>query len=231
MAFFVKLLGLSKMVLAIRVSNVFWAMGVLLVFYLLLEKKIPSQLSFLTTLLMGTSVWFLNFSRNGWFNLSAVFFGLLMIYFLERKPKDQKSKDIFLAGFFAGIPCYGYFAGKIFPLAASIWFVLKIILRRKNLLEEIKKFVIFLLALTITLTPLIFTANRQRETFFRRPAATFILNIKTPYYGYQKMGDILIYQTKETIKGLLFGEGSSIGKGAENLRYSPAKTSLVDPFI
>lgn len=216
MAFFVKLFSINNTVFAMRFSNSLWAIGVLLTFFFILRKETSKTVSLFVTIMMGTSIWFMNFARNGWFNLGTVFFGLLMIYFLEIGLKKTYHKYLFLSGFFAGIACYGYFSGKIFPIAAFIF-----------LFSQCKYFkfgLFFLASFFITVIPLLSQITSYPDVYFRRTNSTFIGN----QISQENLPKTIIDQTKKTMSGVVFFQNNFVGQGSENPRYYPIKTPLLN---
>jgi hypothetical protein len=216
MAFFVKLFNIDHAVFALRFSNSLWAISVLVVFFLLLKNKTSEMLSLFITIMMGTSIWFMNFARNGWFNLGCVFFGLLMIYFLEIGLKKINSKYLLLSGLFAGVACYGYFSGKIFPVAAFLF-----------LFSQRKYFkfgLFFLVSFLITIIPLLFQISSHPDVYFRRASTTFIGNQSSQ----ENVSKMIFDQVEKTISGVIFFQKNVVGQGTENSRYYPVKTPLLN---
>lgn len=224
MAIWTKIAGIPQVVFGMRLSTVIWSLLLLVVFYYILKKRTSSIVSFFTTSLMATNLWYLNFTRNGWFNLGALFWGLLMIYFLEKGQEEGKLRWYGVAGLFAAIASYGYFAGKIYPLAALIYLSL-IVAINKFSLQKIKALTLFSLTTLTLLIPLFATINTHQDKFFQRPTAVFIFNSQ------QDVLSVFTNQATKIVQGLIFLDGSVVGKGIENLRYHPPQTSVVDPFI
>lgn len=217
------IVGLENALLGMRLTTVIFSIGTILIFYILLKKYTSPITSFFITFLMATSVWYINFSRAGWFNLEAVLFGLIMIYFLEKGLKEKKLKSFGIAGFWGGICFYSYFISKVYPLAAFIYLTLDLTLNRKLLKQKVKFYLFFNLALFITVLPLLLTIFSYPEKYSTRPLAVFIFNNQSV-----DVLKVLSQQIIDVLKGLFLIDGSVIGKGIENLRYFPPKTPVVD---
>lgn len=223
MALWVKIFGINNAYVAMRFSTVILSILSLIVFYIILNKRFGSIVGFVTILLMGTSVWYINFSRNGWFNLGILLWGSLMIFFLEKGLEEKRLRWIIISGICAGIASYGYMSGKIFPLAAIIYFLILTLFKFNRTI--FKSFGIFVITVFITVIPLILIFLNNIPLFLTRPNAVFIL--KSPL-TYKNTIVTLIIQVIDTLKGLLLLDGSVIGKGVENLRYYPPHSSVAD---
>ncbi|MCL5783939.1 MAG: glycosyltransferase family 39 protein [Patescibacteria group bacterium] len=224
MALWVKIFGLNNAIFGLRFSSGLWGTFVLIIFYYLMKRCTTAPISFFTTLLLGTSIWYLNFARGSWFNLGAIFLGLMMIYFWEKALQENKQRWFALSGLFAGLACYSYFGGKIYSLAAIFYLVIDS-LSSKQPLTEIKKYFVFLKVFFLVLIPLIIVVLTHPLDYFGRPSMVFIFT--------WSQGNInLVYnQFKQTLLGLTFLDGSVIGQGVENLRYFPSHQTVVDPVI
>lgn len=220
MIFWIKLFGIENSILAIRFSSAIYGILAALLFFQIIRKNTSNIIAFLTTLLLSTSVWYLNFARSGWFNLGIVFFGLTMIYFLQNGITSNKARWLVLAGIFAGICSYGYFAGKIFPLSAFALLLLYSIRAYRDR-QKWKQLAVFSLSFFLTILPLILIILANKETYFLRPGTVFILNSQQN----------ILYQTIDVFRGLVLFDSNVLGKGVENLRYYPTNTALVHPLV
>src|SRR3990167_3117762 len=106
MSFWIQNVGLQNSILGMRLSTAILSIFGIIAFYYLLSRRIPPFLSFFTSLLLATSVWYMNFARSGWFNLGAVLWGLLMVFYIEKGLEEKKLRWFGLAGLFAGIASY-----------------------------------------------------------------------------------------------------------------------------
>lgn len=224
MGTWIKLFGLNNTIFAMRFSIVIFSIGTLIVFFELMNKRTNITISLLITLLLGTNVWFMNFARSGWLNLVSVFWGITMIYFLEKAIEKQSVKIFFLSGVFGGLSCYSYLSGYIFPISALIFLTFRIFKSKKRR-KSIKQVIFYFIGFIPIILPIAIMAILIKNDFFLRPQVVFVFNNHSPFIP------LLITQITEVVKGLLFLDGNSIGKGIENLRYFPANASIADSFI
>lgn len=220
MLVWIKLFGIKNAILGMRFSTSMFGISAALIFFQIIKKYTSNTIGILTTILLGTSVWYLNFARSGWLNLGIVFFGLSMIYFLQNGITSNKIKLFVFAGIFAGICSYGYFAGKIFPLAAFVLLFLNS-MRTYRDKQKWKQLAVFLFSFFLTALPLILTVLANKETYFLRPKTVFILNSQQN----------ILYQIIDVFRGLILFDINVLGKGTENLRYHPTNAPLVYPLV
>jgi len=202
----------------------------LIPFYLLLEKKTVVFISFSFTVLMSFSYWFLSFSRNGWFNVDIIFFGLMMYLFLEKGLAEKKAFWFIIAGFFGALCLYGYFSGKVFFLAATLYLVTQI-RYSENRLMMIRSLSVFVITIFFIFLPQLVSILKNPANYFLRSRSVLVTQAPKPYEGHTNNREIIVYQTRDTIRGLVLLGGSVIGKGVENQRYTPPGRPVVDPLI
>ena len=224
MGLWIKIFGLNNTVFAMRFAISTVSIGALIVFYLLLKNRSNNFTAFSTTILLGTSVWFMNFSRSGWFNLVSVFFGLLMIYFFEKALKDKSLWFFLLSGFIGGLCLYSYLSGYIFPASAFTFLMFSVILG-KDKISKLLHTVFYFSGFLIPAIPLIIMAFKMKNDYLLRPDVVFAFNKAQPFIH------TFLIQLTDVLKGLVLLDGGVIGKSFENPRYFPIHQSAVDPII
>lgn len=229
---FLKILGLKKAILAIRLPSIILSTLAVLPFYWLIRQYFSITPSLLTTILFTSSYWNLNFSRSAWNNIHLVFYFLIFICFYKKWWLAKKIKYLVIAGLFSGLMFYGYRVGKVFLLILLIYSVFSLVCdrnSRKNALKYFSSFlVILIISLLMFLPQLVFIA-KNRQSFLARPRATLIFLKKEPvgYYGMKTWGQIAGYQFRQTLRGILFLDKVK-NDDVENLRYLPDGSPLVD---
>lgn len=226
MALIIKIVGIHHAVFGMRVAMTIPAIGLLIVFFILLKQKTTYVISFFMTLLLGTNILFLNFARSGWLNLSAVFFGTLSIFFLQKGLSTYKIRFYIFAGLSSSFACYWYLSGYIYPISMLLFLVILILSTRVKKKRLLKNLFIFSVTVFIILFPIMVMGYFQRNVSMARPSAVFIF-----HHTKQSIPQVLWQQTIDVGKGVIFFNSDVIGKGFENPRYFPIQTSLVDPII
>lgn len=226
MALWIKIFGLQYTVFAMRFAIAITATMLLVIFYCFSERFLNPFISFMFTLLLGTSVWYINFARSGWFNITAVMAGMGMVYFLEKGKQSGKTKYFLAAGIFAAFCFYGYLGGYIYPAAAVLYILFDLVFHFSKI--KLKLYGIFFAVTAAGLMPVLWSILFLPNSYLLRPTVVFI------YQKNMTVGQVVValgQQIRDVIQGLVFLDGGAIGKGFENLRYYPSKISIVDPMI
>ncbi len=223
MALWIKIFGLQHAVLAMRFSTTVTSFIFIAVFFFILRRRSSVFISTITILLFATNVLYINFSRAGWFNIGAMLLGTLMIFFLEIAVKENKKKWFLVAGFFAGIACYGYFAGKIYPVVGITYLAWRYVKTHSK--QKLQQFGYFFVVFFLTILPLVFTVLGNMNIYFFRPRTVFIFSQNDT-----KIVETFLDQTRKVMQGFVLFDGSVMGNGRENLRYFPESTPIIDLF-
>ncbi len=151
---FVKVFGLNEW--SARIPGAL--LGVLSVWaiYLLVKELFKNQrLAIFSAFLLAISPWHIQFSRGGWEVNTATFFLLTGFLFLFRALDDRKerkrSKYLILSALFLCLSLYAYHAVRvIIPLLG----LLILLIYRKIIFKNSKKYLIFVFAGLVLLIPL-----------------------------------------------------------------------------
>ena len=142
---------------ALRFPAAIFGVLSIVIFYLILSfiykknKILNTYYLILTTLILLTSHWFLNFSRFSFEATFLLFLELVSIHFLISK------KNLFFSGLFAGFAFLSYTPGRIFFILPLSFLVFKLVnsLTRKQFDNKIiKQLLYFLIPFIIITTPL-----------------------------------------------------------------------------
>ncbi len=225
MGLIIRLVGFNHTVFGMRLAIVIPAVGTLVTFFFLLRQKTNNILASSITLLLGTNVLFLNFARSGWLNIIAILFGLLMIVFLNKGFKKQQLRFFIFAGLCSSFSCYWYLSGYIYPISAIIFFLILFAFSKERK-RYLKYALTFLFTATMIILPIFTMAFLHRDVSVVRPSVVFIFNSTT-----DNIPITLWKQSIDVAIGLILLDNQPIGKGFENPRYFPIKTSIVDPIV
>ena len=214
MSLFVALFQIKNSVFAMRTSIVVMNLAMIVLFFLIVRKYTNSLTALLASILMGTNVWFINFTRTSWFNLGSNCAGLGMILLLEKAFEQKKKKFFIIAGILGGLCFYTYFGAYVYPIAAVLYLIFK-----RNLRRKIQSLLFFSLAVIFTALPILLFNLPNGTQFMSRPKTVFITHQTN-----------LATQTHAVVLGLFLFNGLSIGSGVENPRYAPVKTPILEPL-
>lgn len=165
-------------IFALRLPAAIFGILCILIFYLILKIALNKQLnnetmkqwiSFLLSIILLTSRWFLNFARFSFEPTFLLFLELTSIYFLFKFIEVSKAKIppakrdctnffyLIFSGLFAGLAFLSYTPGRIFFVLPLSFFVFKLVnsLTRKQFDNKIiRQLLYFLIPFLIIITPL-----------------------------------------------------------------------------
>ena len=145
-----KLFGYSNFALRFP-SAVFGILSVLIFYFLIkefvFEKKYIIFFSFLSSFILATSRWFMNFARFSFEATFLVFLELSSLYFIIKFLKNKKNLYLLASGIFAGFSFLSYTTGRIF-------FLIPLLILFFNKISW-KKYIVFFISFIIIALPLI----------------------------------------------------------------------------
>ena len=120
-AWFLKIFGVSLW--GWRFGSVVTGLATLPPLYLLAREMFDRRIAILSSIVLVTSPYFIDFSRLGYDNIQALFFTTHTLYWLYIGLSRKSSLYLYLAGCMAGFGFYAYFAARS-ALAISLGFIL-----------------------------------------------------------------------------------------------------------
>lgn len=138
------------------------------------------KIALLSSFLLATSFWHINFSRIGFRAITAPFWLVWGIYFLLLAYRKEKLKLMALAGFVFGMGIHSYIAYRIAPvlaIAIFLYWFFKFGERRKWLW---KSFGIFILFAFIAALPLLYYFAKHPQDFFGRTSQVSVFSSQAP---------------------------------------------------
>jgi 4-amino-4-deoxy-L-arabinose transferase-like glycosyltransferase len=115
---------------AIRLPSAILGALALIPFYFLLRRQFSTATALLTTFLLATEVWYLNFSRSGWNNGHICLYMLMaMLFFVlaldrVKEPRGSRLQPWLyfgLTGLFCALGLYSYPSGRIIALGLVLF--------------------------------------------------------------------------------------------------------------
>lgn len=217
---------------ALRFSSVLVSLASLVPFYLLAKRETNRIVALSTTLLFSFGYYFLQFSRVGWVDVTAVVFaGITIMYLAFLWKETGKSWYVYLGAFLSGILFYSYRSGLIYIVTFFIFIVIESLLDKSCKLVRIVKLITISLAVFfITALPWLAKITNNWDQYSLRGRVVYINNAPLPYNGQVNHIDIVKYQISTSIKSWILLEAVD-GGGQENSRYLPLTKSPVNIFV
>ncbi len=224
-AAFISLFGFTMT--AIRLPSALISALALLPFYLLLRRQFSLTASLLAAVLLGTSVWYLNFSRSGWNIVDLCFFMPMALLFLMRgldslapeTPPRRRGIDFVASGFFCALALYGYPAGRAVVVALGLYLPLALYFYRTQVRQVLLGYVVIAAVTALLFAPQALYALRNWEHFNGRTGVVFLLN--NPEFQADPRGT-LMHQLSWNLRGPWDGRVNNTPQ------YSPAGEPQLD---
>lgn len=230
----IKLFGIERSMLAVRLITATLATASLIPFYLIIKSYVNKNIALLMAFAFSSNYWFLNFSRLSWINIDCLFPGLLLLLCTKKVLEKRSIKYYVLLGILSAIVLYNYMGGRIYAIAT--YTVLLIDTLKKSSFQKIiklKSLVISgLIALTI-FSPQLFVALKKPTQYLLRPSSLYVFNQKNSYYNIPPSNkfQIIKHQLVYATKGLIFFDENVSSEGFENPRYVPPKSACINSII
>lgn len=204
----ISMVVLGQTIAGNRLASVFFGIGTLILFYLLIKLLIGRRPAAIATFLLSTSHIWIALSRFGTIYTQAGFFVVGSLYFTFRGIHKRNSIDFVIGGVFFAFCFYSYYAARIAPFILFPCFVLYIILDkfpRKFFIQ----FTFFAIAAAITFLPQgVFFLNHPDAFFSRIQYVSITNSVSEQDYKNKTVPEVLVLQTQKTFKGLFAGDNS-----------------------
>lgn len=223
MAAFVRLFGAS--VVGMRMAVVFTSTLALVPFYMLCRRVVSPQSSILATMLLSTSLWYLNFSRTAWSNVHVVLFGLSGVLFLLEAVDRRRWQLFALAGAGLALTLYGYYAGRAVVAAVLLFLPTSLAMQPRRLRGSTLRGYLLMLGVAITVflpQGLLIASNWDYAN--TRVSSVSIFNQQPPYLGESDPARLLMQQAARVVRGFVLLDGGMF----HTPRYTPEGVPPLD---
>lgn len=211
-------------VVGMRMAAVVTSTLALLMFHGLIRRIVEPVPALLSTLLLATGLWYLNFSRTAWSNVYVVLFGLLAIYFLVQALERQKWYLYILAGGGIALTLYGYYAGRATVVALIIYLPIGLYLYRARWRSILAGCTLMLAVAALLFQPQWQLFQEDWEYTNRRVESVSIFHQKEPYLGETDPSKLLKLQTERMLRAFLLLDGAMF----QTPRYTPSDSPPID---
>jgi hypothetical protein len=212
-------------VFGLRMASAILSTLSLLPFYMLSRRAVRPVSALGGTALLATGLWYLNFSRSGWENVHVAFYALMAAWLLTIAIERKQLRWFALAGVFAALGLYGYFAGRLIIVALLSYAPVAIWWTRGQRKTIAAGFALLAITAILLFLPQLMTAQADTETFNRRTDAVNVFDQPDGYMGRESRSDILRLQIERNVKGFFLFDGEMFMNG----RYGREGETLLDP--
>ncbi len=236
---FVAVFGESA--LGLRLLSALTSTFALIPLYALYRRHLSAPACLLALSLLGTSVWYLNFSRSGWENVHIVLLTAAAFWLLTRAMETSQWRYYALAGAAAALGLFGYFAGRAILVALLAYVPFALWQHRDRWVQVLMGYVLLGIVAVSLFVPQLPAIRRNPDMFnirAERVSVTRAANTPGGYFDRHGRAEVLPYQLWRNARFFFDGDvlaGDSYSPPEQLLqdtrpRYSPFGRALLDPF-
>ena len=195
--------------------------------YLVARRAMSVGAALAVVALLASGLWYLHFSRSGWYNVHLCLYLLLLVWLLQRAVTEGRWRLYALAGGALGLGLYGYTAGKALPLGVLASLPLAVALHRNVWRRVVAGYGLTLLVAGVLFAPQVIAGGPEQMVSLRI-ATVAITNVPRPYQGETELDAILLRQVEQTIRAFLLMDPSYSTLGL-NQRFVAPGWPFLDP--
>jgi 4-amino-4-deoxy-L-arabinose transferase-like glycosyltransferase len=212
-------------IFGMRMASALFSTLALFPFYALARRVVRPVSALGGTALLATGLWYLNFSRSGWENVHVAFYALVAAWALTVALERRTLRWFALAGLFAALGLYGYFAGRLIIVALCAYLPVALWASRGYRRTVLAGYAVLVLVAVVLFLPQVPAVTDDRELFNRRTDVVNVFEQPRPYMGRESNVDILRLQIERNLRGFFLFDGDMFVHG----RYGPVGQTLLDP--
>ena len=182
------------------------------------------------TLLLATCLWYLHFSRNGWYNVNVALYAILAILAATAAIRRGSLPLYAAAGAMAALGLYGHPSGRAITIALIAYLPFALLLHGENRRRLLIGYAIMLSTAFLLFLPHLNEVSDDWNGYNTRVAATYILNEQNrAQFGDKSVAQILAEQSWNNIRGFVLLDPNASYVGI-NARYIPGGNGFLDRF-
>ena len=182
------------------------------------------------TLLLATCLWYLHFSRNGWYNVNVALYAILAILAATAAIRRGSLPLYAAAGAMAALGLYGHPSGRAIILALIAYLPFALLLHGENRRRLLIGYAIMLSTAFLLFLPHLNEVSDDWNGYNTRVAATYILTEQNrAQFGDKSVAQILAEQSWNNIRGFVLLDPNASYVGI-NARYIPGGNGFLDRF-
>ena len=215
----------------LRMASVVLTTLSLPIFYLVARQYDLDKTAALgATLLLATGLWYLHFSRNGWYNVNVALYAILAILTATAAIRRGSLPFYAAAGVMAALGLYGHPSGRAIILALIAYLPFALLLHGENRKRLLIGYAIMLSTAFLLFLPHLSEVSDDWDGYNTRVAATYVLNEQNrAQFGDKSTAQIVAEQTWNNIKGFILLDPGASYVGI-NARYIPGGHGFLDRF-
>lgn len=218
-------------IFALRLPSAALSTAALVPFYLLARSAVPKPAALAGAALLATNLWYLHFSRSGWENVHAAFYGGMAALCLARALEPVRRRYLWYAGcgVFCALGLLGYMAGTFIIVGVLAFLPFALFLQSNRRRTIVLGYGVVLAVTAVLYAPQLKTVLDAWEFATRRHEVVSIFSIKGDYLGDTGLPAILWSQTARTFQGFFLFD-SGVMRYGQWPRYVPPQALFLDSW-
>ena len=219
----------GETIAGMRMANVVLSTLSLPVFYFVARQNdLGRPAALAATLLLATSLWYLHFSRTGWYNIHVALYALLAVLAATAAIRRGNLALYAATGLFAALGLYGYPGGRVIIVALAAYLPIALLLHREDRRRLLVGYAVMVAIAMVLFLPHLNFAVDNWEGYNTRAKAVYILNEENRVqFGDKNAVEIMAEQTWRNFKGFILLDSGSSYVGL-NARYIPGGRGFLD---
>lgn len=216
-----KLFGVS--IWALRLPSALISVLAIIPFFFLAKRAASVSSALASSAIFASLPWVLNFSRTGWENIHIGLYAVGAFYFLVMAMERRRWAWHFAAaGFFLALSLYGYFAGRVVPIAAALYLPFLMAQHRRQWKRVLSGYGIAFGLMILLFLPASVHILRHWNIFQRRSQVVYVFSEPATPSGPQSKVEILKTQWNNNWRAFHAGQPNN------KPRYAPVGKPLLD---
>ena len=226
-SWFMRVFG--ETIVGARMASVALSTLSLVVFYLVARQyDLSKSAALAAAFLLATSLWYLHFSRTGWYNIHVALYALLVILTATLAIRRESLILFAVAGLFAALAMYGYFGGRAVIAALILYLPIALVLHEGNRKRLLAGYAIMLVTTFVLFLPHLSFALENWDRYNVRTKAVYIFNEQNrSQFGDKNSFEIIAEQTWDNVRGFILLDPGAAHVGL-NARYIPGGQGFLD---
>ena len=224
-AVFMRVFG--ENIVGMRMASVVLSLFSLIVFYFVARQALSRLAGLAAVFLLGTSLWYLHFSRSGWENVHVALYALLATLSLTLAVKRGSWYLYAATGLFAALGLYGFMSGRAIIVAIVLYLPVALARQSQNRKRVLLGYVLLGVVCLVLFAPQLKTAVDDWAYFNRGVEAVSILNTSDDYRGDSGLPKITAHQVWRAIDAFFLMD-SGVSRFGANARFLPVDRAVLD---
>ncbi len=192
------------------------------------QNELGRPAALAATLLLATSLWYLHFSRAGWYNIHVALYALLALLAFTAALRRRHLALYAATGLFAALGLYGYPGGRFVIVALAAYLPIALALHWEDRRRVLVGYAVMVAVAALLFLPHLNFAVDNWEGYTTRTRAVWILNEENRVqFGDKNAVEIMAVQVWRNVQGFILLDPDSSHVGL-NARYIPGGRGFLD---